>query len=180
MKPMPHTGATQRQVALANTIEYFSKMDMALRIVMEAERQNMPVSVLLAIIDQETGFKNVYGHDAVRNPIKSPPGGLRVVTRSNYFAYKKFRQMGLGAQGVGPTQLTYPGYQDEADRDGGCWDQAVNIATGARILAEHRLHTANWYQVYQLFNAGNLTTPQGVTYANQVQALQHAWHMRIS
>src|SRR3954447_1711964 len=71
-------------------------------IVREAARSGMPVSLICAVLEVETGFQNVFGHDAVRNPIKSPPSGLLGVTQERYRQYLHFRGQGLGNQGIGP------------------------------------------------------------------------------
>ena len=64
-------------------------------------------------------------------------GGIYVkgseVTQAAYLRYKAARSR-LGAQGVGPTQLTSPGLQDRADARGGAWDWRVNCAS-AQTLA---------------------------------------------
>ena len=101
----------------------------------EARRVGLPVALACAVLEKETGFRNVFGHDAVRNPIKSPPGGLLAVTEDNYRQYLAHRRRGLGNQGVGPMQLTSPGLQDRADQLGGCWQPGPNIRVGLEFLA---------------------------------------------
>jgi len=100
-----------------------------------ARRNGVPLALACAVVEKETGFRNVYGHDPVRNPIKSPPGGLLAVTRDNYREYLAHRRRGLGNQGVGPMQLTSPGLQDRADALGGCWRVGPNITVGLEFLA---------------------------------------------
>ncbi len=104
-------------------------------IVREARRHGVPVSLVCAVLEVETGFQNVFGHDKVRNPIKSPPRGLLAVTEERYKQYLHFRRQGLGNQGVGPMQLTSPGLQDRADALGGCWKVDPNIRVGVEYLA---------------------------------------------
>ena len=104
-------------------------------IVREARRHGVPVSLVCAVLEVETGFQNVFGHDAVRNPVKSPPRGLLAVTEERYKQYLHFRRQGLGNQGVGPMQLTSPGLQDRADALGGCWKVDPNIRVGVEYLA---------------------------------------------
>ena len=88
-------------------------------------------ATLLAI--ESNGGRNVWGSDGVST------GGVYVkgseVTQAAYLRYKAARAR-LGAQGVGPTQLTSPGLQDRADARGGAWDWRVNCAVGFEILAE--------------------------------------------
>jgi hypothetical protein len=104
-------------------------------VVREARRARLPVALACAVLEQETGFRNVFGHDAVRNPVKSPPGALLAVTEDNYRRYLHHRRAGLGNQGVGPMQLTSAFLQDRADQLGGCWRPGPNIRVGLEFLA---------------------------------------------
>ncbi len=80
------------------------------------------------------GGRNVVGHDAVATGGNYVKGAE--VTKDAYLRYKAARARN-GSQGVGPTQLTSPGYQDMADARGGAWDWRVNCAVGFEILAGH-------------------------------------------
>ena len=114
-------------------------------IVKEAGAFGVDVALVCAVADIESGFTNVFGHDTVPNPIKSPPRPAPdlVVTKQLYDQYLHHRNLGKGAQGVGPMQLTDPGLQDEADRAGGCFVPEINIRIGAkhlaRLIARHGL-----------------------------------------
>ena len=81
---------------------------------------------------ESSGGHNIFGHDNVET------GGFYVkgaeVTEDAYLRYKAHRAQ-FGAQGVGPTQLTWPAFQDRADARGGCFDWRVNITVGFDILA---------------------------------------------
>ncbi|HXH97814.1 MAG TPA: peptidoglycan-binding domain-containing protein [Gaiellaceae bacterium] len=95
----------------------------------EARRAALPLPLACALLEQESsGGHNVFGHDAVRNPVS---GGQ--VTRERYLEYKRYRPT-LGMQGVGPCQLTWRGYQDQADALGGCWKPAINMRVGFAVL----------------------------------------------
>lgn len=83
------------------------------------------------LIKESSGGMNVYGHDPVRCN-GTPQGGP--VTEANYLVYKANRSI-CGAQGVGPVQLTWPGFQDRADTQGGCWRPEVNIRVGLDIFS---------------------------------------------
>ena len=142
-------------------------------IVREAKRHRLPVSLVCALVEQESGFRNVFGHDRVANPIKSPPGGMLEVTKERYEEYLRHRRRGEGAQGVGPTQLTSPHLQDRADELGGCWKPAANIRVGCEYLADRikRFGKARGVQAYN-GAAGN-------AYATSVFALQRKWRRRL-
>jgi len=101
-----------------------------LRVSREVE---LALPLACALLEQESsGGHNVFGHDNVRNPIK---GGN--VTKARYLEYKRYRELGLGSNGVGPTQLTWSGYQDRADELGGCWVYDVNLRVGFAVLCAH-------------------------------------------
>ena len=77
-------------------------------IVREARRHGVPVSLVCAVLEVETGFQNVFGHDEVRNPVKSPPRGLLVVTEARYRQYLKFRDAGPRQPGRRPDAAHEP------------------------------------------------------------------------
>ena len=109
-KPVPRERATKRDVEVARIIN--ATRQYGLRIALEASNYDIWPSVLCAVLEQESGFRNVYGHDPVKRG--QLVGGN--VTRLNYARYKALRKLGFGMQGVGPGQLTWWEYQDEADR----------------------------------------------------------------
>lgn len=108
------------------------------------------------MLEQETGGgRNVYGHDrdSKGRVIWHGEAGTIKVTRENYARYRRFRDR-LGRppygrmQGVGPMQLTWYTYQDQADRLGGAWNPRINVRVGSEILARainrSGLHRALW------------------------------------
>jgi hypothetical protein len=119
------------------------------------------------------GGLNLWGSDGVST------GGLYVkgsqVTQGAYMAYKAQRAR-LGCQGVGPTQLTWSGYQDRADSLGGCWDWRSNIKVGFGILAA--AISANGLR--DGFRSFNGSGPAAETYANDAMGRYAAWKARLS
>ena len=102
-----------------------------------AREIGLGLAIACSMLEKESGGgRNVYGRDGVRNPVKSPPGRLLEVTQENYEQYKRHRNAGLGAQGVGPTQLTFPPLQDRADELGGCWNPEANLRVGFTHLRD--------------------------------------------
>lgn len=133
----------------------------------EARRAGIPYAVLCAVLEQESaGGHNVFGHDDVRNPIK---GGK--VTKARYLEYKRYRNMGLGMQGVGPMQLTYYGYQDLADRLGGCWKVRYNIRVGANKIAKD-MRRYGLYSALKAYNGSD-------AYAIEVMSKIRTWERRF-
>lgn len=132
-----------------------------------AQKTGVDFAILCAVLEQETaGGHNVYGHD---------PGwfcGAGTVTQANYRTYKAGRAA-HNAQGVGPMQLTWPPYQDQADAAGGCWKPAANIATGADILAQLLHDHGNWRDALTAYNGST-------TYADEVLAKAAAWRARLA
>jgi len=105
-------------------------------IIAASRATKVPVALLCAMIETETGFQNVFGSDNVANPIKSRGRPFLKVTKPLYQEYLRNRRKGLGQQGVGPMQLTTGSYQDRADKLGGCWKPGPNIMVGAQVLVE--------------------------------------------
>lgn len=114
-----------------------------------ATAAGIPFWVLCAFLEQETsGGMHIYGHDVNADGSPRPFWGHGEVTRENYEAYKKERDLGvtradrfpnLGrrSQGVGLLQLTHWTIQDRADANGGCWVPYYNLLTGAQIIKEY-------------------------------------------
>src|SRR5204862_7794581 len=144
-------------------------------VVREARRAGLPVALACAVLEKETGFRNVFGHDAVRNPIKSPPGGLLAVTEHNYRQYLAHRRQGLGNQGVGPMQLTSPSLQDRADQLGGCWQPGPNIRVGLEFLAGNIRRTGLRAGVVAYNGSG----PAAQRYGDDVLARARQWAERL-
>jgi peptidoglycan hydrolase-like protein with peptidoglycan-binding domain len=115
----------------------------------EARRAGLPLAAALAFLEKESSGVdrdgvhrfglNLFGSDAVRNPVK---GGR--VTKARYDRYLRNRRAGLGMQGVGPCQLTWWEFQDMADRAGGCWvprfNMRIGFAVGARLIQQNGPH----------------------------------------
>jgi hypothetical protein len=94
-----------------------------------AVKAKIPRSRGLALVQTETNFRNVYGHDPTIF------AGAGQVTEHNYARYKRERGR-TQMQGVGPCQLTWWELQDRADRMGGCWRPEVNMLVGLSWLRE--------------------------------------------
>ena len=116
---------------------------MPVRALMAARAAGIPAALAASVLAQETGGgRNVWGHDPV--PVGYPFGGD--VTPANYRAYvaRRRRDGNRFMQGVGPLQLTWWEFQDDADRAGGADKPLVNMTVGFRHLAglirAHGLH----------------------------------------
>ncbi len=132
----------------------------------------LPLSDCLALIEQESGFRNVFGHDNVRNPIK---GGK--VSLWRYKAYKAYRKRGWGCQGVGPAQLTWYEYQDEADELGGCHKPFPNMVVGFRLMKAIQ-KTYGREKGAAVYNGG--AANPNATYGREYLAKQTKWHKLVA
>jgi peptidoglycan hydrolase-like protein with peptidoglycan-binding domain len=108
--------------------------------VAEAARAGLRLELAAALLDKESGGgHNVFGHDRDRNGKYIFPArdGTVKVTKELYREYKR-RRIASGnkaMQGVGPCQLTWYSFQDDADELGGCWKPQINMRVGFRRLA---------------------------------------------
>lgn len=147
---------------------------MATHILHACDTTKLPLSYALALVEKETGGRNVFGHD--------PTGGIPAkwrgsrVTYAKYKAYKIRRRAGRGMQGVGPTQLTWYEFQDDADRIGGCHKPYPNMVVGFRLL--RNLTAAHGKQ--RGAAAYNGTGPAADAYGRDFVIKQEAWHRRVS
>lgn len=130
----------------------------------------VPFYVLCAFLEQESaGGRNIFGHDPTIYR------GAGRVTKAKYLAYKRVRDSTnpRKMQGVGPMQLTWWEFQDEADAAGGCWRPVYNVLVGARILARYRAEGRTWQQVATKYNGS-------VSYGNEVAARITQWQQRLA
>jgi hypothetical protein len=142
---------------------------MATNLVRAARASELQLSLACALVEQESGFRNIFGHDPTIF------AGAGKVTRAKYLDYK--RQRGhTRMQGVGPVQLTWWEFQDEADRLGGCWQPYNNMFVGFRLLSSlikrHGRHTG-----LARYNGSGSAAER---YANSVEAKAREWHARLT
>lgn len=145
-------------------------MQNSLRTLWEARKLGIGPSVAIAVLEQESGGKNIFGHDPTIFV------GAGKVTKSKYLAYRRLRGHSL-MQGVGPMQLTWWEYQDEADRLGGCWKTKYNIRVGLMLLAR-LIDVYGERKGLAVYNGG--ATNPNYQYADQVLARKRKWHQRFT
>jgi hypothetical protein len=153
-------------------------MQMPVRTLRAARYAGLSLPVACSILTQETGGgRNEWGHDPTifigGYDAKNKKNWGETVTKAAYTEYKK--QSGYtgsgGMQGVGPCQLTYYGYQNAADKIGGCWNPLPNMKIGFTTLAasirRNGLHDA--------IRAYNGVGPAAERYATTVIARAEAY-----
>jgi hypothetical protein len=145
----------------------------AAEVVELAAAAGLELAAAATLLEKESsGGDNVWGHDDVDdggNYVKGDP-----VTKEAYKKYKHDRKR-LGAQGVGPTQLTSPGFQDMADERGGCFDWRVNCLVGFEILAGHIRAKG----IHDGFRAYNGSGPRAERYADDAMSKLGVWRSRL-
>ncbi len=140
-------------------------------VIAEARRTGLPLAMACVMLMKESGGgHNVYGHD--KGTCFSVPGKTVYVTRENYQEYKACVDRGGKRNGVGPTQLTWHGYQTEADRRGGCWDPRINLAVGFETLAGHHKKYGT-REAFKRYNGKPI-------YADQAMAMLPRWEQTIA
>ena len=140
-------------------------------IIREALRTGLPLAMACVMRMKESeGGRNIYGHD--RGACSNFPGRNVEVTRENYQEYLACVRNGGKRNGVGPDQLTWRGYQEEADRRGGCWRPEINIAVGSEILAGHYKRHGAW-EAFKRYNGKPI-------YADQAIAMLPRWERIIA
>jgi hypothetical protein len=126
-------------------------------------RLGLPLGCAM-LMQESSGGHNEFGHDPTIFI------GAGKVTKARYLAYRALRDHTGECQGVGSCQLTSRGYQDQADKLGGCWVPRHNIAVGFHALAglirEHGLKDG-----IAAYNAGPGNIQAGMRYAEHVLAL---------
>lgn len=131
----------------------------------EARAAGVPLSWAFALVEQESGFRNVFGHD--RGSILQ---GQRVTAKRVRRLLHHVDRGGI-SNGVGLTQLTWPPLLREADRNGGAHKPRVQLRYGLRHLAEVArgdLDRSAWR-----YNGA----PE---YQARIKSKQSRWHVRLT
>ncbi len=134
----------------------------------DASRQvGVPFWAACAFLVQESaGGQNVFGHDPTIFV------GAGSVTQEKYTAYKAERIRTGQCQGVGPMQLTFHTFQDQADALGGCWQPQHNVTQGLRILKGFVDAGKSWHQAAAAYNGSE-------AYADQMDARFVHWQQLL-
>lgn len=141
-----------------------------------AEIAGLELAAAAAMLEKESsGGRNVWGHDGVSTGNAYVKGSE--VTRAAYMAYKNALETNrAGRQGVGPCQLTYGPFQDQADNMGGCWEPSFNMRVGFRVLQG----LIGSYGVRDGFRRYNGSGPAAEAYAADMMVRLAAWRARLS
>lgn len=163
MKPLPASVADRRDNQLARKLRNAGHKN-ALRIVIECRHRHagvIPVSLGMALQEQESNGRNIFGAD------QNAPFTHLPVTKERVLKLVEHVRNGGVSNGVGPLQLTFLPFIEEANRDGGAWKPSVNIATGLNIIAGHvKQHGERGGLA--AYNGGTPKSTKGLKYAKEV------------
>lgn len=140
---------------------------LAMMIAFAARKHGIRWAVAFALIEQESNFRNIYGHDA---------GGLlpgQPVTKRNYRGFREevVRREGGGSNGVGFPQITYWTYiRDHKRLD----KPRVQLYLGMSILAEYISSSATEKEAIGKYNGG----PNNPVWTYADSVLAHASRIR--
>lgn len=137
-----------------------------------ARAAGLPIALACAFLEQETGGgRNVFGHDP------SIFKGAGAVTKDKYLAYKKARKLtgNKQCQGVGPMQLTYWAFQDQADAQGGCWRPLINMTVGFTLAARNIKRYGKVVGIARYNGSGSAA----MRYSVSVRSKQRLWEQRL-
>lgn len=167
-------------------------------IVQAATATGIPLAIAAAMIQKESGGKNVYGHDgsAETGPgvfsTKYGPvviGGTTYaqgsdipVTQGNFAEFLRRVTAGEKSNGVGPAQLTYAGYFKQAP-DYPFWDALANIRFGLTILADYLDDDFSDSSISSAgvhYNGGTSPGSKALAYGADLLAQTKIWRARLA
>src|SRR5262245_33471446 len=143
-------------------------------IVSEAKRAGLPLALALALVDQESGFQNIFGCDL--GPRDSAPWCHQEVTKERVGALLRHVKAGGTSNGVGLTQLTSIGFIQQAQAAGGAHKPQAQCQVGFQLL--HDLIARHGERVgIGAYNGGEGNP--NFDYADSVLELKAKWQGRI-
>lgn len=106
-----------------------------------AKKVGLPFEAACALLQKESGGRNVYGHD-VGGALSGFPG---TVNRDNFAVFEWMISHGWSSNGVGPCQITWKGYFTDMQKRGLLpWKPYDNMVFGFGILRAHRDRFGSW------------------------------------
>jgi hypothetical protein len=141
----------------------------SLRIVLEARRAGLPISLAFALVDQESHFHNIFGCDVGSILCHQDVTPERVKQLIHHV------KSGGVSNGVGLTQLTWIGFITAAERLGGAHIPKNQLRVGFELLAQH-IDAHGVEHGLAAYNAGDPHSAKGLRYAREVLVKQGRWH----
>lgn len=140
-------------------------------LVAAADSVGLPRWVALGLAEQESNGENVFGHDA-----GGAYSGGGEVTEGKFRDFYAQISAGAVSNGVGPTQVTYPGYFFN-DPDRAWWDPRASSEVGFGILAGYLGGDYSWDSLCRAGSTYNCGNPNDryETYGQSFASLAWAW-----
>ena len=167
-------------------------------IVQAATATGIPLAIAAAMVQKESGGKNVYGHDGstetgpgvfstkygpvVINGVTYAQGSDIPVTQGNFAEFLRRVTAGEKSNGVGPAQITYAGYFKQAP-DYPFWDPLANIRFGLTILADYLdddFSDASISSAGAHYNGGTNPGSKALAYGADLLAQTKIWRARLA
>lgn len=150
-------------------------------IVQAASTTGLPLAILAAMIEKESGGKNIYGHDA--GGVFSVAGQNVEVTQANFTEFRRrVVDGGEKSNGVGPSQVTYRGYWT-AYPDYPFWEPLANLKFGATLLLDlldGDTSDASISSAGAHYNGGTSPNEKAVAYGADLLAKTITWRARLA
>lgn len=144
-------------------------------IVAESKREGVQLALALALVEQESGFRNIFGCDLGFR--KTAPWCHQQVTRDRVKALISFVEHGGTSNGVGLTQLTSIDFIRRAEAAGGAHTIDAQCRVGFQVL--HGLIERHGQRTGVGAFHGGEGAPD-FDYADSVLALRAKWQGRIN
>ena len=167
-------------------------------IVQAATATGIPLAIAAAMIQKETGGKNVYGHDGsietgpgvfstkygpvAINGVTYAQGSDIPVTQGNFAEFLRRVTAGEKSNGVGPAQLTYAGYFKQYPTYE-FWDALANIKFGLTILADYLdgdTSDAAISAAGARYNGGTNPNAKALAYGEDLLTKTNAWRAKLA
>ena len=149
-------------------------------IVEAADRTGVPLAIAAAMVEKESGGRNVYGHDT--GGAFSVPGRDIEVTQENYKEFLRRVLAGEKSNGVGPAQITYRGYFERYP-EYPFWEPLANIRFGLTVLADYLnddFSDASISSAAARYNGGTNPGPRALAYGADLLTKTNAWRAKLA
>ena len=153
-------------------------------IVQAASATGLPLPILAAMAQKESGGQNIYGRDGKDT---ASPGVYAndyplQVTKENFTEFRAAVLAGQKSNGVGPSQITYPGYWKQYP-DYPFWDVLANLKFGATLLMDlldGDYSDASISSAGARYNGGTNPGSKALAYGANLLAQTKIWRARLA
>ena len=153
-------------------------------IVQAATATGIPLAILAAMVQKESGGQNIYGRDGKDT---ASPGVYAndyplQVTKENFTEFRAAVLAGQKSNGVGPSQITYPGYWKQYP-DYPFWDVLANLKFGATLLMDlldGDTSDASISSAGAHYNGGTNPGEKAVAYGADLLTKTNTWRAKLA